>query len=82
MSSVQLPQVSLPVQRELCSTLLQQADLLNEIAGVHVTEMRLLRLAEERKNSIQRFVEDYVVDTPVHTCGTSSNWLTNRMSVK
>lgn len=69
--------ISLPVQRQLCNVLLSRGELLVEVSVVQVKEMRSLQLIEERKGSIQRFVEDYTRQTPVYS-PTQRAWLNNR----
>ena len=76
-SLCQTRNVSLPVQRQLCSVLLSRGELLVEVSTLQVREMRALQLAEKHKGSVQRLVEDYIRQTPVHT-PAQRVWLNNR----
>ena len=78
---LQLRNMNLVAQRELCEVQLRRGEVLAEVGAVQVKEMRTLMLGEERKGSIQRLVENYIRATPTDTPAASA-WLNNRPCVK
>ncbi|XP_025093435.1 cilia- and flagella-associated protein 46-like isoform X2 [Pomacea canaliculata] len=72
--------LSFPVQRELANVYACQGELLVEVAALQVKEMRSIQLAEQRKGSIIRLVEEYTHQSPLLS-PTQKGWLSKRLTV-
>lgn len=70
--------LSFPVQRELANVYACQGELLVEVAALQVKEMRSIQLAEQRKGSIIRLVEEYTHQSPLLS-PTQKGWLSKRL---
>ncbi|XP_072177207.1 cilia- and flagella-associated protein 46-like [Diadema setosum] len=59
--------VSLPVQREACAAKLTLSELLIDMLAIFTEENRVYRVAESRKSSLEKLVEEFIAATPVMT---------------
>ncbi|XP_041476710.1 cilia- and flagella-associated protein 46-like isoform X5 [Lytechinus variegatus] len=64
-SVTEMRNVSLPVQREACAAKLTLSELLIDVFAIFAEEDRKHRIAESRKGSLEKLVEEFIAATPV-----------------